>query len=343
MEGGIRFTPPPPELDDGVTTVYHGYKHVHHITSATYKSAITHTLFNRETSATHESYKHIIAPLTLTRKKRLFPRNVKNRESCILEEVSPHLRRGRMENHLGKAIPSSPGRDSKLDLPVHCSLAKHETSALANFASKNPGLGWEMNDELRDYVAVHGVEQNLDADFNVSKRKYPDKERHITRLINIGIGKVELEEMNTHLRGGRVENHLGTTTPLVHPTEIRTSISPSSAVELNMTSALANYATEAGVMNGEAVCEKSSLVATLGRPSTRHLTLFQKVSYGMGHIFNDICAAMWFSYILLFLQVVIGMPPALSGAMMLTGTMHHHWLSSREQIPSSVVKVGPLV
>nr|CAD7402180.1 unnamed protein product [Timema poppensis] len=34
--------------------------------------------------------------------------------------------------------------------------------------------------------------------------------------------------------------------PSVHPTEIRTSISPSSAVELNMTSALANYATEAG-------------------------------------------------------------------------------------------------
>nr|CAD7447289.1 unnamed protein product [Timema bartmani] len=31
-----------------------------------------------------------------------------------------------------------------------------------------------------------------------------------------------------------------------HPTEIRTSISPSSAVELNTTSALANYATEAG-------------------------------------------------------------------------------------------------
>nr|CAD7572506.1 unnamed protein product [Timema californicum] len=33
--------------------------------------------------------------------------------------------------------------------------------------------------------------------------------------------------------------------PPVHPTEIRTSISPSSAVELNTTSALANYATEA--------------------------------------------------------------------------------------------------
>nr|CAD7259890.1 unnamed protein product [Timema shepardi] len=59
------------------------------------------------------------------------------------------------------------------------------------------------------------------------------------------IGKVELEEVYPHLRGGRVENHLGKTTP-VHLTEIRTSISPSSAVELSTTSALANYATEAG-------------------------------------------------------------------------------------------------
>nr|CAD7407193.1 unnamed protein product [Timema poppensis] len=40
------------------------------------------------------------------------------------------------------------------------------------------------------------------------------------------------------------------TTP-VHPTEIRTSISPSSAVELHTTSALANYATEA-VLDGYA-------------------------------------------------------------------------------------------
>nr|CAD7395088.1 unnamed protein product [Timema poppensis] len=51
------------------------------------------------------------------------------------------------------------------------------------------------------------------------------------------------EEVNPHLRGGRVENHLGKTTP-VHPTNIRTSISPSLAVELNTTSALVNYATE---------------------------------------------------------------------------------------------------
>nr|CAD7197250.1 unnamed protein product [Timema douglasi] len=36
--------------------------------------------------------------------------------------------------------------------------------------------------------------------------------------------------------------------PPVHPTEIRTSISPSSVVELNTTSALANYATEAVIL-----------------------------------------------------------------------------------------------
>nr|CAD7575142.1 unnamed protein product [Timema californicum] len=40
-------------------------------------------------------------------------------------------------------------------------------------------------------------------------------------------------------------------TEAVHPTEIRTSISPSSAVELNTTSALANYATEADYLQHE--------------------------------------------------------------------------------------------
>nr|CAD7569408.1 unnamed protein product [Timema californicum] len=60
-----------------------------------------------------------------------------------------------------------------------------------------------------------------------------------------GIRKGELEEVNPHLHEGRVENHLGKQPP-VHLSEIRTSISQSSAVELNTTSVLANYATEAG-------------------------------------------------------------------------------------------------
>nr|CAD7406559.1 unnamed protein product [Timema poppensis] len=43
-----------------------------------------------------------------------------------VEEVNPHLRGGRVENHLGKTTPSSPDRDSNLDLPVLSSRAQHD-------------------------------------------------------------------------------------------------------------------------------------------------------------------------------------------------------------------------
>nr|CAD7589541.1 unnamed protein product [Timema genevievae] len=43
-----------------------------------------------------------------------------------LEEVNPHLRGGRVENHLGKSTPSSPDRDSNHDLPVLDGLAQHD-------------------------------------------------------------------------------------------------------------------------------------------------------------------------------------------------------------------------
>nr|CAD7576461.1 unnamed protein product [Timema californicum] len=43
-----------------------------------------------------------------------------------LEEVNPHLRGERVENHLGKTTPSSPDRDSNLDLPVLSSRAQHD-------------------------------------------------------------------------------------------------------------------------------------------------------------------------------------------------------------------------
>nr|CAD7399471.1 unnamed protein product [Timema poppensis] len=43
-----------------------------------------------------------------------------------LEEVNPHLRGGRVENHFGKTTLSSPDRDSNLDLPVFSSRAPHD-------------------------------------------------------------------------------------------------------------------------------------------------------------------------------------------------------------------------
>nr|CAD7399522.1 unnamed protein product [Timema poppensis] len=44
-----------------------------------------------------------------------------------LEEVNPHLRGGRVENHLGKTTPSSPDQDSNLDLPVLSGRAQHDS------------------------------------------------------------------------------------------------------------------------------------------------------------------------------------------------------------------------
>nr|CAD7443770.1 unnamed protein product [Timema bartmani] len=52
-----------------------------------------------------------------------------------LEEVKPHFHGGRVEKDLGKPLPSSPDRDSNLDLNVLSSLAQHETSALANYST----------------------------------------------------------------------------------------------------------------------------------------------------------------------------------------------------------------
>nr|CAD7443389.1 unnamed protein product [Timema bartmani] len=52
------------------------------------------------------------------------------------EEVNLHLRGGRVENHLGKTTPSSPNRDSNLDLPIIGSIAQHESNELANYATE---------------------------------------------------------------------------------------------------------------------------------------------------------------------------------------------------------------
>nr|CAD7442726.1 unnamed protein product [Timema bartmani] len=52
-----------------------------------------------------------------------------------LEEVNPHLRGGKVKNHLGNTTPRSPDRDSNLNLPVLSSLAQHETSVLTNYAT----------------------------------------------------------------------------------------------------------------------------------------------------------------------------------------------------------------
>ncbi|KAK0161835.1 hypothetical protein PV327_008246 [Microctonus hyperodae] len=45
----------------------------------------------------------------------------------------------------------------------------------------------------------------------------------------------------------------------------------------------------------------------------------QKWAYGVGHILNDICASIWFTYLIVFFHLVLGFDPVLSGVVLLIG------------------------
>lgn len=49
------------------------------------------------------------------------------------------------------------------------------------------------------------------------------------------------------------------------------------------------------------------------------LKFFEKIGFSLGHIYNDLCAGVWFSYTLLFMQGVQKMPGAQAGAMVMLG------------------------
>nr|CAD7590356.1 unnamed protein product [Timema genevievae] len=113
----------------------------------------------------------------------------------------------------------------------------------------NPEVHLKKGDRL--WVSVPGL--HYDPDYFPDPDKFDperfteDNKDNITpfTFVPFGVGP------RTCLGKKYVQGYPGSTLslaekpPPVHPTEIRTSISPSSAVELNTTSALANYATEA--------------------------------------------------------------------------------------------------
>nr|CAD7409833.1 unnamed protein product [Timema poppensis] len=99
-----------------------------------------------------------------------------------------------------------------------------------------PGAGDAPTLNLRDLTTKVSTEicsyTNLDT---------PDRARQTYRL---GLGKVELEEVNPHLRGGRVENHLGKTTPQFTRPRFEPQSPRPQQSSFNTTSASANYTTE---------------------------------------------------------------------------------------------------
>ncbi|XP_061153552.1 major facilitator superfamily domain containing 12b isoform X2 [Syngnathus typhle] len=51
----------------------------------------------------------------------------------------------------------------------------------------------------------------------------------------------------------------------------------------------------------------------------RTLTLCQRLCYAVGHFLNDLCASMWFTYLLVYLHSVLGLRSTFAGVLLLIG------------------------
>lgn len=63
----------------------------------------------------------------------------------------------------------------------------------------------------------------------------------------------------------------------------------------------------------------STMQSTINDPSPSTLPLMTKIGFGFGHVYNDLCAGIWFSYTLLFFQGVLQMPSTEAGGLMMLG------------------------
>ena len=54
---------------------------------------------------------------------------------------------------------------------------------------------------------------------------------------------------------------------------------------------------------------------------TKQLPWKTRLAYGTGHILNDLCASMWFTYLLLFFENILRFDTLYSGVVLTTGQM----------------------
>ena len=52
-----------------------------------------------------------------------------------------------------------------------------------------------------------------------------------------------------------------------------------------------------------------------------HLSRCTRLAYGVGHVFNDLCASIWFTYLLVFLQRVAGFSHYQAGLLLFWGQL----------------------
>nr|CAD7459411.1 unnamed protein product [Timema tahoe] len=106
---------------------------------------------------------------------------------------------------------------------------------------------------------------------------------HETQTEKQESGRLNLEKVNQHLRGGIVVNHLGKTTPPVHPNEIRTSV-----VWLNTTGALANYATEAAARMSHVEVYECLVAVMFPSPHVTPALKYYNKIHICGHAFQGV-------------------------------------------------------
>lgn len=63
-------------------------------------------------------------------------------------------------------------------------------------------------------------------------------------------------------------------------------------------------------------------------------TEWNKLCYGLGHVHNDLCSAVWFSYTLFYWQIVMNMDSISAGILMMSGK-----LNSNENSNSNVLQI----
>nr|CAD7403476.1 unnamed protein product [Timema poppensis] len=97
-------------------------------------------------------YKALKDPHIMCQQGTVYKRNTCGIGKVELEEVNPHLRGGRVENHLGKTTHISPDRDSNLDLPVLSSRAQHD-KRVSQLRHRGGNLKEFHSQELKEHVA----------------------------------------------------------------------------------------------------------------------------------------------------------------------------------------------
>lgn len=60
-------------------------------------------------------------------------------------------------------------------------------------------------------------------------------------------------------------------------------------------------------------------VLPMNEPPKHVLTLGKKIAYSVGHVLNDLCASMWFSYFLIFQHAVLQFSNITAGNLLLLG------------------------